>query len=255
MSQQQNLALSSTDNQVSSPDYGPFGMPEFHPPSEPVSAYPGNMENYEMERYVLQSLELLASTPTTQYYGPEIPQSDALPRTPRSAASPPRYDRWDGRTSFQQVHQRVIGGQDHDQQHCYPVSSSTSQSPAALVPIYTNVDYHDHGIPEDQSAAESSNSQGKVVEPTLKRQRNTAASARFRAKKKRNEQMQADSARERESIINKLENRVTELETENRWLKDLLIDKAEAIARIDSKAIADERKGCEHKDGVGTSSK
>lgn len=81
MSQQQNLALSSTDNQVSSPDYGPFGMPEFHPPSEPVSAYPGNMENYEMERYVLQSLELLASTPTTQYYGPEIPQSDALPRS------------------------------------------------------------------------------------------------------------------------------------------------------------------------------
>jgi septin family protein len=109
-------------------------------------------------------------------------------------------------------------------------------------------------IPESPSATESSNSQGKVVEPSLKRQRNTAASARFRAKKKRNEQLQAQSARETEATINRLENRVTELETENRWLKDLLIDKAEATSRKDSKAIADDRKGSEHKDGVGTSS-
>jgi septin family protein len=123
-----------------------------------------------------------------------------------------------------------------------------------LAPIYTHLAFHNNTIPEDPSAGDSSNSQGKVVEPTLKRQRNTAASARFRAKKKRTEQMQAQSARDREEAINKLENRVTELETENRWLKDLLIDKAEKTARKDSSAIDNERKGAEHKDGVGTSS-
>ena len=123
-----------------------------------------------------------------------------------------------------------------------------------MVPLYANLNYHEHTMPEDSLAAESSNSQGKVVEPTLKRQRNTAASARFRAKKKRNEEVQARNAREREAIVNRLENRVTELETENRWLKDLLIDKAEATSRKDFRVTADDRKGSEHKDGVGTSS-
>lgn len=118
--------------------------------------------------------------------------------------------------------------------------------------LYTQLNYHNNMIPEDPSAGEGSNSQGRAVEPSLKRQRNTAASARFRAKKKRNEQIQAQNAREREAVINKLENRVTELETENRWLKDLLIDKAEATSRNQSNVIADERKGYEHKDGVGT---
>ena len=165
------------------------------------------------------------------------------------------HGRWDGRTSFQQVQQRVIGGnQDSDQQPCYAASSSsTAPSSSAIAPIYTKLNYHDHAIPEDPSMVEISHSQTKAVEPMLKRQRNTAASARFRAKKKRNEQIQAQNAREREAILNRLENKVTELETEIRWLKDLLMDRAEVTARKDGKATAEDRKGYERKDGVGTS--
>jgi hypothetical protein len=68
-------------------------MPPLHPQSEPGSSgYPGSMELYEMEGYVLQSLELLASTPTTQYYGPEVAFSElesptrSANRSPQSAA-------------------------------------------------------------------------------------------------------------------------------------------------------------------------
>lgn len=80
MSHLQDSASSSKDKDASPSDYG-LDMPDLQPPSGPPgSAYPGSMELYEMEGYVLQSLELLASTPTTHYYGPEIPQNEALPR-------------------------------------------------------------------------------------------------------------------------------------------------------------------------------
>lgn len=82
--------------------------------------------------------------------------------------------------------------------------------------------------------------------------RNTAASARFRAKKKRQEQIQQQTARENQEALDKLRNRVAELETENRWLKNLVLDKSEAAKRKDFEVVDGDRKGSEHKDGVGT---
>lgn len=60
------------------------------------------------------------------------------------------------------------------------------------------------------------------------------------------------AARETEEMVRRLEGRVAELETENRWLKDLLIDKSEARTRGDSRVAGEERNGCEHTEGVGT---
>lgn len=108
-------------------------------------------------------------------------------------------------------------------------------------------------MPQYPSSVDSSDSQHKVEDPELKRLRNTAASARFRAKKKRREQQLEQEARESRENLNRLENRVAELETENRWLKNLIMDKSEANMRKQQlKATADDRKGSEHKDGVGT---
>jgi len=59
----------------------------------------------------------------------------------------------------------------------------------------------------------------------LMRLRNTAASARFRAKKKRREQSLEQNAREKKEKLAKLEGRVAELEAENQWLKDLVMEK------------------------------
>ncbi|ODA82162.1 hypothetical protein RJ55_00668 [Drechmeria coniospora] len=60
-----------------------------------------------------------------------------------------------------------------------------------------------------------------------KRRRNTAASARFRIKKKQREQALEKSAKEMTDKITSLENKVSQLETENKWLKNLLVEKNE----------------------------
>lgn len=58
-----------------------------------------------------------------------------------------------------------------------------------------------------------------------KRRRNTAASARFRIKKKQREQALEKSAKEMQEKVSTLENRIQQLETENKWLKNLILDK------------------------------
>lgn len=58
-----------------------------------------------------------------------------------------------------------------------------------------------------------------------KRKRNTAASARFRIKKKQREQALEKSAKEMHDKVTALENRIATLETENKWLKSLVTEK------------------------------
>ncbi|ORZ22598.1 hypothetical protein BCR42DRAFT_287630, partial [Absidia repens] len=58
-----------------------------------------------------------------------------------------------------------------------------------------------------------------------KRRRNTAASARFRIKKKMREQSLQRTACEMTEKAKVLENRVHELEREVKWLKDLVVAK------------------------------
>ncbi|KAF3910046.1 hypothetical protein ABW20_dc0108875 [Dactylellina cionopaga] len=58
-----------------------------------------------------------------------------------------------------------------------------------------------------------------------KRRRNTAASARFRVKKKQREQALEHHSKELETKVQELNGKVTTLENENKWLKDLLMEK------------------------------
>lgn len=58
-----------------------------------------------------------------------------------------------------------------------------------------------------------------------KRKRNTAASARFRVKKKQREQALEKSAKEMADKVTMLEGRISALETENKWLKSLVTEK------------------------------
>lgn len=102
-----------------------------------------------------------------------------------------------------------------------------------------------------------------------KRRRNTAASARFRVKKKLREQALERTVKETTEKNNALEARVSQLELENRWLKNLITEKnggdtAEGIqqseteiAEMFKKFLAsqkpeDERRASESKIGVGT---
>lgn len=67
----------------------------------------------------------------------------------------------------------------------------------------------------------------RVAAEEDKRRRNTAASARFRIKKKQREQALEKSAKEMTEKVTSLENKVAQLETENKWLKNLLVEKNE----------------------------
>lgn len=66
-----------------------------------------------------------------------------------------------------------------------------------------------------------------VVAAEDKRRRNTAASARFRVKKKQREQQLQETLKETVDKTQRLEERVRDLERENRWLKNLVVEKKE----------------------------
>ncbi|KAK9323537.1 hypothetical protein V1517DRAFT_93873 [Lipomyces orientalis] len=63
-----------------------------------------------------------------------------------------------------------------------------------------------------------------------KRRRNTAASARFRIKKKQREQQMERTAKELQEKVQQLEGKIMQLEMENKWLKNLVVEKNEAKA-------------------------
>jgi len=76
-------------------------------------------------------------------------------------------------------------------------------------------------------------------------------------KKKQREQALEKSAKEMSDKVAALEGRINLLETENKWLKNLITEKNESnedIAALWKKynAESSERKGSERKDGVGT---
>jgi DNA repair exonuclease SbcCD ATPase subunit len=92
-----------------------------------------------------------------------------------------------------------------------------------------------------------------------KRRRNTAASARFRVKKKQREQALEQTAKEMQDKAARLEQKVQQLETENAWLKGLITEKSGGKhTTTDLKALlskheeASGRSSSTHTDGVGT---
>ncbi|WPG98717.1 regulatory protein cys-3/bZIP transcription factor (MetR) [Acrodontium crateriforme] len=90
-----------------------------------------------------------------------------------------------------------------------------------------------------------------------KRRRNTAASARFRVKKKQREQALEKSAKEMSDKVAALESKVQQLEMENKWLKGLITEKGDTkiIPSFDSESTekkSEERSTSSRTDGVGT---
>lgn len=83
------------------------------------------------------------------------------------------------------------------------------------------------GAPRAKKQKTSSPSSPPVVAAEDKRRRNTAASARFRVKKKQREQQLQETLKETVDKAQRLEERVVDLERENRWLKNLVVEKKE----------------------------
>lgn len=108
-----------------------------------------------------------------------------------------------------------------------------------------------HGVPSAADLEE----QSRLAAEEDKRRRNTAASARFRVKKKQREQALEKQAKEMADKVSLLEGKVQQLEMENKWLKGLITDKnggalPEMVAKKES--VTDERSTEGVKRGIGT---
>jgi len=82
-----------------------------------------------------------------------------------------------------------------------------------------------------------------------KRRRNTAASARFRVKKKQREQALEKTAKEMTARVTSLEEKVSQLEMENQLLKNLIVEKNKKKDDAGSESPSITQKNT---DGVGT---
>lgn len=76
-----------------------------------------------------------------------------------------------------------------------------------------------------QSGVSDPEISAKLAAEEDKRRRNTAASARFRVKKKMREQALERTARDMSAKVEALETKLRELELENKWLRSLVVEK------------------------------
>jgi len=110
----------------------------------------------------------------------------------------------------------------------------------------------------DPNSVQAVEETSRVAAEEDKRRRNTAASARFRVKKKQREQALEKTAKEMTEKVSVLESKITQLEMENKWLKSLITEKNESSADIAAmykkftKENSEARSTGERTDGVGT---
>lgn len=149
------------------------------------------------------------------------------------------------------------------QQHNGTASSSPLSAPS---PVNTKVGekrkidaIHTPSAPHNTNGMEELS---RLAAEEDKRRRNTAASARFRIKKKQREQQLEKTAKEMTDKVSSLESRIAQLEMENKWLKGLITEKNDGkgsadFAELYRKFFAnndnkDDRSKDDNKDGVGT---
>lgn len=121
-----------------------------------------------------------------------------------------------------------------------PVRSVKRKASAISTPSTPAESPEDYGLEE----------QSRLAAEEDKRRRNTAASARFRIKKKQKEQQLEKTAREMTDRVQVLEQRIQTLEMENKWLKNLIVEKNGG--KSGEEVMPPTTIDTESKDGVGT---
>lgn len=145
----------------------------------------------------------------------------------------------------------------------YSLPPNYAASPASSIsPINSGFDQATKKRKLDNAAPvthQSLDESVRVAAEEDKRRRNTAASARFRVKKKQREQALEQTAKEMQDKAARLEQKVQQLETENAWLKGLITEKnggkhttSDLQALLSKHEEASGRSSSTHTDGVGT---
>ncbi|KAF1849839.1 uncharacterized protein K460DRAFT_372256 [Cucurbitaria berberidis CBS 394.84] len=143
----------------------------------------------------------------------------------------------------------------------YPLPTTYPSSTSSISPVTPGFDQASKKRKlDDDIPLEHLDENARVAAEEDKRRRNTAASARFRVKKKQREQALEKTAKDMSDKVNLLEVRIQQLETENAWLKGLITEKnggksstSELRALISKHEEANNgRSSATHTDGVGT---
>jgi hypothetical protein len=103
-----------------------------------------------------------------------------------------------------------------------PIGSESSSPPSPQLHL------HHHGstsISEQDAHILSIQESARIAAEEDKRRRNTAASARFRIKKKQRDQAVEKAAKDMADKVSELEKKIAQLELENRWLRNLFVEK------------------------------
>lgn len=142
------------------------------------------------------------------------------------------------------MHQRGAPSYGNQPTHAYGLMSpsiGSSDGPSAYDEAYLD-DLGDHITPPNGPSGLSNISQNASLEELIaqniadpfiaaaieddKRRRNTAASARFRLKKKEREAELERTTRDMNQRCEELQHKITSLETENRWLRELITERS-----------------------------
>lgn len=155
-------------------------------------------------------------------------------------------------------------------QQFYPSAYNTPIQPAPISGFPVADSIRQGSIPHDNKRAridtaepeQNSEEKSRMAADEDKRRRNTAASARFRVKKKQREQALERTLKETNDKNAKLEARLSQLEMENKWLKDLITEKnglqskEEMAAAYEKHRIESEERELKqepaHTSGIGT---
>ncbi|KAF2625363.1 hypothetical protein BU25DRAFT_346348 [Macroventuria anomochaeta] len=149
------------------------------------------------------------------------------------------------------------------QHNNYPLPTTYAPQPNAISPINYDDSASKKRKAEDMSVGtpiQHLDEHARVAAEEDKRRRNTAASARFRVKKKQREQALEKTAKDMSDRVQQLEARIGQLETENAWLKGLITEKSNGNSSTsDIKAMLTKheeqkagRSSPAHAEGVGT---
>ncbi|KAM5437711.1 hypothetical protein MferCBS31731_005470 [Microsporum ferrugineum] len=190
---------------------GNVGMDEQQPVSGTVSPENGQQDmNYVgmLNDYNLS---------TFPYYQPQpsiVPvQSTAYPPAQPLSSNTPLSQTAPHQQQQQQQQQHL---QSQPQPQLQVPQPTNTQSPPAAAPSKRK---------SDASTVSAIDKADRLAQEEDKRRRNTAASARFRIKKKEREKNLERTVKEVTSKNSTLESRVSQLEMENRWLRNLIVEK------------------------------
>ncbi|OAP55365.1 hypothetical protein AYL99_10338 [Fonsecaea erecta] len=241
-------------------------------------AAPYDQEQFPAEELdISQDLAMFTNTDFTHFDIPALPDDGSFNFDLGDSKTNPNNVKYEellsGSSPAQNYQPPNIDTSAGDSSHFYATYNTPIQP--APVPGFNNLDSHTSpgsstvtgpqgarrkGDGADANAL-SPEEKSRMAAEEDKRRRNTAASARFRVKKKQREQALERTVKEVQEKNAKLEAKVNQLEMENKWLKDLITEKngmqskeemAAAYQQYRKESEERELKLKEHTTGVGT---